>query len=59
MIEKLMHSRLYLYLERNNVFHNLQCGFRNGHSTTLAVLAITEKTREAYDKGFFLLCCIS
>ena len=48
-----MHSRLYLYLERNNVFYNLQFSFRNGHSTTLALLEITEKIREACGKGFF------
>ena len=48
-----MHSRLYLYLERKDVFHNLQFDFRNGHSTALALLEITEKTWEAYGKGFF------
>ena len=48
-----MHSRLYLYLERNGVFYNLQFGFRNGHSTTLALSEITEKIREACGKGFF------
>ena len=50
-----MYSRLYFYLQRNNVFYNLQFGFRNGHSTTLALLAIIEKIREACDKGFFSL----
>ena len=48
-----MHSRLYSYIERNDVFYNLQFDFRNGHSTTLALLEITEKTREACDKGYF------
>ena len=53
IMEKLMHSRLYLYLERNNIFYNLQFGFRNGHSTTIALLEITEKIIEACDKEFF------
>ena len=48
-----MHSRLYLDLERNNVFYNLQFGFRYGHSTTLALLEITEKIREVCHKGLF------
>ena len=51
-----MQSRLYLFLEPNNVFYYLkQFGFRNGHSTTLTLLAITGKIREACDKGFFSL----
>ena len=53
IIEKLMQSRLYLYLERNDVFYNLQFGFRISHSTKFALLEITEKIREACDKGFF------
>ena len=48
-----MHSRLYLYLQPNSVFYNLQFGFRNGHSTTYALLEITEKIGETCDKGFF------
>ena len=52
-MEKIMHSRLYVYLEWNSVFYNLQFGFRNGHSTTFALLETTEKIRESCDKGFF------
>ena len=38
---------------KKNLNLNLQFGFTNGHSTTLALLEITEKIREACDKGFF------
>ena len=48
-----MHSRLYLYLEQNKVFYNLQFGFRNDHPTTLGLLQITEKIREGGDKSIF------
>ena len=55
IIEKLIHSRLYLYLERNYVFYNLQFSFRNSHSTKPGLLEITEKIREACDRGFSLV----
>ena len=33
--EKLVHQRLYLFLEQNSISYNSQYGFRNKHSTTL------------------------
>ena len=53
IIEKLMHKRLYFYLEQNKVFYPFQFGFRNQHSTTHALIEITEKIRKACDKGLF------
>ena len=51
--EKLMHKRLYFYLEQTKVFYPFQFGFRNQHSTTHALIEITEKIKEACDKGLF------
>ena len=42
IIEKLMHRRLFLYLAQNSFLYNLQLGFRNGHSATLALLVILD-----------------
>ena len=53
IIEKLMHKRLYFYLEQNKVFYPFLFGFRNQHCTTHALIEITEKNREASDKGLF------
>lgn len=53
LIEKIIHQRLYSFLERNNVFYESQFGFRNNHSTNHALLKITENIREACDKNEF------
>ena len=55
MIEKLMHKRLYCFLEQHEALHNLQYGFRNKHSTNHAIIDITEKIREALNEG--LIAC--
>ena len=52
-MEKLVHQRLYLFLESNKVLYDEQFGFRNKHSTTHALIEITEKIREALDKKQF------
>ena len=53
IMEKLVHQRLYLFLESNKVLYDKQFGFRNKHSTTHALIEITEKFREALDKKHF------
>ena len=40
VIEKLMHKRLYYFLEKMKVFYPFQLGFRNKHSTTHALIEI-------------------
>ena len=49
IIEQLVHARLYFYLERNNILYQHQYGFRLNHSTTHALIAITEEIRHACD----------
>ena len=49
--EKLIHDRLYFYLERNNILYYHQYGFRKGHSTTHALIATTEEIRGTCDIG--------
>ena len=41
IIEKMVHNRLFRFLERNNDFYNYQFGFRNNHSTNHALIEIT------------------
>ena len=53
LLERLIHTRLYSFLESNKVIYNRQFGFRNNHSTTHALIDITEKIRSALDKGIF------
>ena len=48
-----MYSRLYSFLDIYNCLSELQFGFRTKHSTSHALVCITEKIREALDKGLF------
>ena len=46
-----------MIVEQNTLFYPYQYGFQNEHSTTHALIKITEKIRESCDKGHFA-CCI-
>ena len=49
IIEKIVHKRLYNFLEQNNILYKNQFGFRKNNSTTFALLQITEKIKETID----------
>ena len=51
ILEKLMYKRLYTFLDNNNIIYNLQFGFRQQHSTSHALINITENIRKALDDG--------
>ena len=53
LLEKRIHTRLHSFLESSKVIYNRQYGFRNNHSTTHALIEITEKIRSALGKGIF------
>jgi hypothetical protein len=42
LLEKLVHNRVYNFLNKNNVFYELQFGFRKQHSTALALLDVVD-----------------
>ena len=49
IIEKLMHKRLYNFLEEHNILFCNQFGFRKNNLTSLALIQITEKIKESID----------
>ena len=53
LIEKLMHKRLYSFLEKNNILFRNQFGFRKNNSTVYALAQITEMIKVSIDKGKF------
>ena len=55
ILERLMHKRVYSYLTKFNVFFELQFGFRNNHSTTMALIEIIDNIRENLDHGTSVL----
>ena len=55
LIEKLMYNRIISYLEKFSILHNNQFGFRSKHSTTHALLLLTDKIQRSIDNGTY--CC--
>ena len=53
IMEKVVHDRLYMFLEQNNALYDFQFGFRNNHSTNHALIEITEQIRNACDKNLY------
>ena len=48
-----MHERVYTFLEYHKCIYELQFGFRAGHSTTHALLDLTEDIRKNIDNNLF------
>ena len=62
IFEKILHKRLYSYLNKFNILYKFQFGFREGHSTTQALTEITDKIRNGMDHknytcGIFIDLC--
>ena len=53
IFEKVMHSRLYSFLDKFKCLYDLQFGFRNKHSTSHTLIDITETIRKALDTNKF------
>ena len=51
ILERIVYNRLYKFVEDNKLVYNLQLGFRQKHSTTHALIHLTEKIREQLDSG--------
>ena len=51
IIEKIMHSRLYLFLEEHQILFKNQFGFKRNCSTMHSLIEITEKIKESIDNG--------
>ena len=53
MFEKLMHNRLYTFLEHHNILFHNQFGFRKNNSTVHTLVQITEMIKVSIDSGKF------
>ena len=51
VLEKLVFTQIYKYFDDNDLFTDVQFGFRPNFSTSLALLTITENMRTSLDKG--------
>ena len=50
IFEKLIYSRMYSFLEINKLLQDNQFGFRSKHSTTHALISLTESIKNFHDK---------
>ena len=53
IVEKIVFKRLSSFLEINKCIYELQFGFRKKHSTSHALLDLTEEVRNALDNSEF------
>ena len=53
IFEKIMHKRLYNFLEVNDILQPLQFGFRKKHSTQHTLISMTETIRKTINNGNF------
>ena len=51
IIEKAIYSRLYNFFTKFNILNSSQFGFREGHSTTLALSEFVESALSSFDEG--------
>ena len=51
LFENILHNRLYKYLTKFNILYEYQYGFRKGHSTTQALVEITDRIKSAIDRN--------
>jgi hypothetical protein len=51
LLEKCMYKRLYSFLNQYKLLYEYQFGFRDGHSTTLALTEIIDEIRENIDQN--------
>ena len=51
ILERLVCKRLYSFLNKYNILYDYQFGFREKHSTILALIEIMDSIRENLDKG--------
>lgn len=51
ILEKLVHQQLSIFLSKHNLLSPFQSGFRPGHSTTTALVNITDDIRSGMESG--------
>ena len=55
IFEKLVCHKLLNFFEKNKIFYDFQFGFRKLHSTTLALIELTDHIRKRIDEGHIVL----
>lgn len=51
ILEKLMHRRIYSFVKKYEILYENQFGFRENHSTCMAIITLLDKILSALDNG--------
>ena len=55
ILERLMYNRLISFINKHNLVFNFQFGFREGHSTNLALIYLVDKISNSLDTDEYVL----
>lgn len=55
ILERLMHSRLLNFINKHSILYDYQFGFRENHSTNMALTLLMDKVLSAMDKGEYAI----
>ena len=55
IFERLMYNKLIQFLDQYNVLYQNQFGFRQGHSTHLALITFVDNITKSLDDGNFVI----
>ena len=55
LLEKIIYRRLMTFFQKHNLLYKYQFGFRSNHSTTHALLDVTEYIYNALDEGNYVI----
>ena len=55
ILERIIYERTYIFLEKNNVISESQFGFRKNYSTSMALLTLTNKIVDAFEKNEYAM----
>ena len=55
LLERLMYNRVFSFININNILYKYQFGFREKHSTNLALITLIDKIASAIDNGDMFL----
>ena len=55
ILERLMYNRMISFINKHKLLYKFQFGFREGHSTNLAMIYLVDKISNAIESGDFVL----
>ena len=55
MLERIMYTQLYNYLQENKILYSKQFGFQTGHSTDHVIIQLVEEIYQNFEKNKYTL----